>query len=138
MIIPISKTNDDYFSKHKTVGERGKLPFKNPNFASKYRLKEKNSRVTKNIKNMMQDTLDTLSFNQCKFIYYNLDQNIEAGPTLLPKKKYCDVTGFESNYTDPRTGLRYYDSEIYKIACTLSEPIKNQYLSLRKALFVIK
>jgi INO80 complex subunit C len=67
-----------------------------------------------------------------------LDQSIEAGPSLLPKRKYCDITGFESNYTDPGTGLRYYDAEIYKIVHTLTEPIKNQYLAMRKALFIIK
>jgi len=67
-----------------------------------------------------------------------LDQGIEAGPSFMPKKKYCDITGFESTYSDPKTGLRYYNSEIFKIIQNLSEPVKNQYLSLRKALFIIK
>jgi INO80 complex subunit C len=107
-----------------------RLKFKKPNFISKFRSKEKSSRVAKNIKNMVQDTIDSTS--------YNLYQSIEAGPTLLSKKKYCDITGFESNYKDPRTGLRFYNADIYKIVSTLSEPIKNQYLSMRKALFVIK
>jgi INO80 complex subunit C len=69
---------------------------------------------------------------------FNLDQSIEAGPTLLPKKKYCDITGFESNYVDPRSGLRFYNSEIFKLVQSLNDPIKNQYLSIRKALFIIK
>jgi len=67
-----------------------------------------------------------------------IDNNLEAGPTTLPKKKYCDVTGLESKYTDPRSGLRYYNSDIFKMMQTFSEPLKNQYLSIRKALFVIK
>lgn len=45
---------------------RGKLNFKNSNFSSKFRIKERNSRVAKNVKNMVQDTLDSLSYNQCK------------------------------------------------------------------------
>jgi INO80 complex subunit C len=72
----------------------------------------------------------------CKL--FLIDQGIEAGPSLQPRRKYCDITGFETNYIDPRSGLRYYNSEIYKIIQNLSEPIKNQYLSLRKALFIIK
>lgn len=46
--------------------EKSKLSFKKPNFASKFRSKEKNARVAKNIKNMVQDTLDSLSYNMCK------------------------------------------------------------------------
>jgi INO80 complex subunit C len=121
------------------AGERDKLTFKNPNFSSKFRIKDKNSRIAKNVKNMVQDTLDSVSYNLCTKLFNSLlDQSIEAGPSLLPKRKYCDITGFESNYKDPSTGLRYYNSEIYKIVGTLTEPIKNQYLALRKALFIIK
>jgi INO80 complex subunit C len=28
---------------------------------------------------------------------------IEAPPSLLPAKKYCDLTGLEAKYTDPKT-----------------------------------
>lgn len=69
---------------------------------------------------------------------FKKDNSIDAGPTVMPKNKYCDITGFESNYRDPRTGLRYFNSEIFKIVNSLAEPIKNQYLSIRKALFIIK
>ena len=74
------------------------------------------------------------------YVILNLfsDQGIEAGPSYLPKIKYCDVTGFETNYQDPRSGLRYYNSDIYKLSQIMTEPIKNQYLSIRKALFIIK
>ncbi len=73
-----------------------------------------------------------------KIILNYIDGSIEAGPSLLPKRKYCDITGFESNYLEPKSGLRYYNSDIYKVITSLSEPVKNQYLSLRKALFIIK
>jgi hypothetical protein len=45
--------------------KRGKLPFKKANWNSKFRTKEKNARATKNIKNMMQDSLDNITFNTC-------------------------------------------------------------------------
>ena len=66
------------------------------------------------------------------------DNNLEAGPSVIPKKKYCDITGLESKYTDPRSGLRYYNIDIFKMIQNFSEPLKNQYLSMRKALFIIK
>ena len=57
---------------YKKVGERGRLPFTNPNFSSKFRIKERNSRVAKNVKNMVQDTLDSISYNQCNLFSLNL------------------------------------------------------------------
>jgi hypothetical protein len=62
---------DNYHSQshphsYSKVGERVKLTFKNPNFSSKFRIKERNARVAKNVKNMVQDTLDSISYNQCK------------------------------------------------------------------------
>jgi INO80 complex subunit C len=113
--------------KHK---HKYKACFKKLNWNSKFRNKDKNARSAKNMKNLMLDSLDSLS--------YNMYQSIEAGPSILPKKKYCDLTGFQGNYQDPSSGLRYYNSEIYKIIQNLSDPIKNQYLSIRKALFIIK
>jgi hypothetical protein len=126
--------NIHHHSKHK----HAKASFKKANWLSKFRSKDK-SRSGKNIKNVIQDSLDSLSYSQCKCHGFNyLDQGIEAGPTLLPKKKYCDITGFETSYLDPRSGLRYYNTEIFKLVQSLSDPIKNQYLSVRKALFIIK
>lgn len=40
-------------------------------------------------------------------------------PSLLPPKKYCDITGLEAPYTDPKTTLRYHSKEIYGIINTL-------------------
>ena len=119
------------------IKNKAKLPFKKPNWVSKYRVKEKNARTSKNLKNLLVDNLDTQTYNICK-IKNKLDQSIEAGPSFLPKVKYCDVTGFETQYQDPRSGLRYYNSDIYKLSQNMTEPIKNQYLLIRKALFIIK
>ena len=61
------------------------LNFKNKNFESKLRAKtEKNYRNSKSMKNLGKEGKDALSYK----IYCDL----EAGPSLLPKKKYCDFT----------------------------------------------
>ncbi|KAK0473385.1 hypothetical protein IW261DRAFT_691705 [Armillaria novae-zelandiae] len=41
--------------------------------------------------------------------------SIEAPPSLLPMKHYCDVTGLEAPYTDPATGLRFHDKSVYQV-----------------------
>lgn len=132
-----SPIQNESFNSHNNKNKTH-LPFKNKNFIPKFRLKEKHNRGSKNIKNMTNDINDNLSFNICNYNYLISDQSLEAGPSILPKRKYCDITGFESRYIDPISGLRYYNSDIYKILQRLSEPIKNQYLAMRKALFIIK
>lgn len=66
------------------------------------------------------------------------DQNIECPPSILPQKKYCDVTGLEAKYTDPKTGLRYHNAEIYQFIRTLSVPSVQAYLGSRNAAVVLK
>ncbi|OAX41816.1 hypothetical protein K503DRAFT_441468 [Rhizopogon vinicolor AM-OR11-026] len=47
--------------------------------------------------------------------------SIEAPPSVLPQRHYCDITGLEAPYTDPRTGLRYHDKSVYEVIKNLSE-----------------
>ena len=107
------------------------LSFKNKNFESKIRPRtEKNYRNSKNMKNLGKEGKDAISYK----IYCDL----EAGPSLLPKKKYCDFTGLTSCYNELHTGIRYYNSQIYKISQNIPQPIKDQYLNIRKALIRLK
>ena len=107
------------------------LNFKNKNFESKLRAKtEKSYRNSKNMKNLGKDGKDAIS--------YKLYCDIEAGPSILPKKKYCDFTGLTSNYNELHTGIRYYNSQIYKMSQNIAQPIKDQYLNIRKALIRLK
>ena len=107
------------------------LSFKNKNFESKIRAKtEKNYRNSKNMKNLAKEGKDAISYK----VYCDL----EAGPSLLPKKKYCDFTGLTSNYNELHTGIRYYNSQIYKMSQNIPQPIKDQYLNIRKALIRLK
>ena len=64
--------------------------------------------------------------------------NIEVGPSLKPQKKYSDLSGFESLYTDPKTRLRYSSIEEYKQVRSMSEEDVQARLALRGADYVIK
>ena len=107
------------------------LSFKNKNFVSKFRShNEKTFRNAKNMKNLSKDIIDSLS--------YQIYNGIENGPSLLPHKKYCDYTGFETNYTELNTGIRYYDGQIFRLFQDMPQPLKDQYLNIRKALIRLK
>lgn len=41
--------------------------------------------------------------------------DIDAPPSLIPQKKYCDITGLEGKYTDPKTKLRFHNAEVYAV-----------------------
>ncbi|KAF7800152.1 hypothetical protein EIP86_011398 [Pleurotus ostreatoroseus] len=64
--------------------------------------------------------------------------SIEAPPSVLPQRKYCDITGLEGPYTDPATGLRYHDKSIYDILKSLSASAAKDYLSARGVNPIVK
>jgi len=64
--------------------------------------------------------------------------NIEAPPSVYPRKKYCDITGLKSIYTDPKSGLRYYDSTVYKYIQEQTQSTLQGYLGLRNAAVNLK
>ena len=67
------------------------------------------------------------------YLFACVDKNITVGPSLLPAKKYCDITGLPAKYVDPRLKLYYADSKTYQFICTLSEDNVKQYLAIRSA-----
>ncbi len=64
--------------------------------------------------------------------------NIEATPSLMPQKHYCDVTGLIARYTDPKSKMRYHNKEVYEFIRTLPPGIDQAYLQLRKSQIVLK
>ena len=62
----------------------------------------------------------------------------KAPLSLLPKNKYCDVTGLETIHTDPKTGLRFYDASCYQLIKQLSPNSVQAYLQVRNAAVVLK
>ncbi|KAL0959131.1 hypothetical protein HGRIS_014423 [Hohenbuehelia grisea] len=64
--------------------------------------------------------------------------SIEAPPSFLPPRHYCDITGLEAPYTDPSTGLRYHDKSIYELIKVLSVSTAKDYLSARGVNSIVK
>ncbi|KIM55352.1 hypothetical protein SCLCIDRAFT_304558 [Scleroderma citrinum Foug A] len=64
--------------------------------------------------------------------------SIEAPPSLLPPRHYCDITGLEAPYTDPKTGLRYHDKSVYELIKGLSPSMAKDYLAARGVNPIVK
>ncbi len=64
--------------------------------------------------------------------------NIEAPPSVYPPKRYCDLTGYEAPYTDPRTGLRYAAAPLFPVLRTLPAEQVQGFLAARNAHVVLK
>ena len=79
---------------------------------------------------MSKDIKDSLS--------YKIYSDLEVGPSIYPHKKYCDFTGFKTSYSEINSGIRYFNGTIFKIVQDMPQPIKDQYLNIRKALIRLK
>ncbi|TPX10538.1 uncharacterized protein E0L32_008588 [Thyridium curvatum] len=64
--------------------------------------------------------------------------NIESAPSLAPQKRYCDITGMPAPYTDPKTRLRYYNSEVFTAIRGFQQGVAEQFLEARGAHTVLK
>ncbi|KAJ3966682.1 hypothetical protein EV361DRAFT_934063 [Lentinula raphanica] len=64
--------------------------------------------------------------------------SIEAPPSFLPQKHYCDITGLKAPYTDPVTGLRYHDKDVYAVIKEMSASTAKEYLSARGVNSIVK
>ncbi|KAA1475453.1 hypothetical protein DENSPDRAFT_842234 [Dentipellis sp. KUC8613] len=69
---------------------------------------------------------------------YPTYHSIEAPPSLLPQRHYCDITGLEAPYTDPVTGLRFHDKSIYELIKGLTTSAAKDYLSARGVNPIVK
>jgi len=101
-------------------------PFKNPKYTTpkKYKLLKQILMMDRNKTDIPIDA--------------PLYMNIEAPPSVFPRKKYCDITGLKSIYTDPKSGLRYYDSTVYKYIQEQPQGTLQGYLGLRNAAVNLK
>ncbi|KAI0030445.1 hypothetical protein K488DRAFT_54226, partial [Vararia minispora EC-137] len=64
--------------------------------------------------------------------------SIEAPPSVVPAKHYCDITGLEAPYTDPATGLRFHDKSVYELIKGLTTSAAREYLVARGVNPVVK
>ncbi|XP_030563013.1 INO80 complex subunit C isoform X1 [Drosophila novamexicana] len=56
---------------------------------------------------------------------------LNAPPSLLPAKKYSDISGLPAPYVDPHSKLRYANADEYASMQHLPSDIINGYLTLR-------
>src|SRR5271156_4450411 len=112
--------------------------------------KQRTSRRNKNLKQILQDeqkalaaqAAETIENGNTKAIVKGRSgrnlrveglqwSDIDAPPSLLPQKKYCDITGLEGKYTDPKTKLRFYNSEVYAVIQSLPASIDQEVFPTR-------
>lgn len=101
------------------------VPFKTGGFST--RLVSKNQR-NKGLKKLLS-TLQQKRYHPSAATYVN----VAAPPSLIPAKKYCDITGLPAKYTDPNTKLRFHSKEQYAIISQLTMEQNANLLALRGA-----
>uniref|UniRef100_R7WFD5 Vps72/YL1 C-terminal domain-containing protein n=1 Tax=Aegilops tauschii TaxID=37682 RepID=R7WFD5_AEGTA len=85
------------------------MAFKKVQTADKYPKGQSRGRQWKHLRHLLQ-AADATSLPPDRPNYLN----IQSPPSVYPPKRYCDVTGFEAPYVDPRTKLRYADPEVFR------------------------
>lgn len=60
-------------------------------------------------------------------------RSLDAAPSSLPPRHYCDITGLPARYRDPKTGLWFADKSVFAYARGLSTQRQQQFLQLRNA-----
>ncbi|KAK1265115.1 hypothetical protein QJS04_geneDACA016925 [Acorus gramineus] len=109
------------------------LGFKKIQMADKYPKGQSRGRHWKHLKQILQaENYLNYPANEPNYI------NIESPPSMYPPKKFCDITGFETPYTDPRTSIRYANTEVFRRIRSLPNEYVQRYLSLRNAAVVLR
>ena len=64
--------------------------------------------------------------------------NIESAPSMSHSKRYCDITGLPAPYVDPKSRLRYHNSEVFGLVRSMPQGSAEQFLEARGAHTVLK
>jgi len=62
---------------------------------------------------------------------YFADFTLNAPPSLVPAKKYSDISGLPAPYADPHTKLRFANADEYASMQHMPSDIINGYLTVR-------
>ncbi|CAM6117790.1 unnamed protein product [Calypogeia fissa] len=109
------------------------LSFKRSQLSDRYPKGHSRGRHWKHLKQIIQaENYHLYSAGEPTYI------SIESPPSMYPAKKYCDITGFEAPYTDPRTKLRYANPEVFRRIRSLPDEYIQGFLALRNAAVVLK
>ncbi|RDB29987.1 Chromatin-remodeling complex subunit ies6 [Hypsizygus marmoreus] len=123
-------------------------PFKNPNYTKNVNRRAKNlktvlaqerereraERERKRLERLEGTSMDIDGEEEEMPTY----TSIEAPPSVLPQRHYCDITGLEAPYTDPTTGLRYHNKSVYDVIKGLSASSAKDYLAARGVSSIVK
>ncbi|XP_047333803.1 chromatin-remodeling complex subunit ies6-like [Impatiens glandulifera] len=109
------------------------LSFKKIQIYEKYPKGQARNRHWKNLKQIIRD--DSVRIQHPDEPNY---VNIATPPSMHPVKRICDITGYEAPYYDPRTNLRYANTEVFKQIRALPNEYVQRYLALRNAAVVLK
>ncbi|XP_034952548.1 INO80 complex subunit C [Chelonus insularis] len=108
--------------------------FKNPSFQQKFRpisISGK-KRTWRSLKQVLAQER-SLPWPP-EFVHYS---SINAPPSFKPAKKYSDISGLLSRYTDPQTKLYYSTTEEFSTVRSLPMDITAGYLALRGASSIV-
>ncbi|MCL7048750.1 hypothetical protein MKW94_021872 [Papaver nudicaule] len=109
------------------------LNFKRVQVSEKYPKGQARGRHWKHLKQILQaENYQACSPDEPTYV------NIETPPSKYPSKKFCDITGCEARYIDPRTNLRYANTDVFKHIRILPNEYVQRYLTLRNAAVVLK
>ncbi|VFQ58824.1 unnamed protein product [Cuscuta campestris] len=110
-----------------------RMKFKRIQMADKYPKGQARGRHWKHLKQILQaENYQNCAPNEPTYV------SIESPPPMHPCKKICDITGFEAPYYDPRTNLRYANTEVFKMIRALPNDYVQRYLALRNAAVVLR
>ncbi|KAG5440495.1 hypothetical protein PCK2_000429 [Pneumocystis canis] len=98
-------------------------PFKNPQF-------KRNPRRNKTLRQIL---IHETQLRQSQSLVPDTPtySSIEASPSVLPRAKWCDVTGLHGFYTDPKTGLRFHNKEVFSVIKNMTQGVEQQFLQMR-------
>mmetsp|Transcript_26802 Transcript_26802/g.86052 ORF Transcript_26802/g.86052 Transcript_26802/m.86052 type:complete len:126 (-) Transcript_26802:87-464(-) len=106
--------------------------FLNATYQFKRRPKSK-ALKTKKLKQILQaENFHLLPVDEPTYV------NIEAPPSMYPKRKYCDLTGYVAPYTDPLTKMQYCSVAAFAQIRALTPEQVQAHLALRGANVVLR
>jgi hypothetical protein len=122
--MPDLKTETD---QQQTKGGESLLRFKNPDYVHT-NIQNGKRKPWKTLKQVLSQEQNTVWSSEA-ITYSSLD----APPSFTPAKKYSDLSGLETTYTDPQTKLNYATAEEFQEIRRMPSDLIQGYLTLRKA-----
>ncbi|KAI5479246.1 hypothetical protein MNV49_003940 [Pseudohyphozyma bogoriensis] len=109
-------------------------PFKNPAYQSKASSGKRNKTLKQVVTIEKEGERERIEKDPSCVTF----SSVEAPPSILPQKRYCDVTGLEAPYKDPKSTLRYHNVEVYDVIKSFQPAVIQAYLASRGSGVVLR